>query len=221
MNTAAQDWAISTEQELLDAALRLAPEYGWTQRTVTLAGKVQGMSAAETELLLPHGPTDLAALFSRRHDARALEALAKVHADNLKIREKIRRAVEARLDAAAADEAALRRCVGFLALPGHLRLAARLAWDSADSLWRWAGDTATDENHYSKRMILAGILTGAVAIHLASGRGAAMAFVDRRIEDVMAFEKWKATTNLRPSHWLAQAAEHLGRMRYGAGTPEA
>ncbi len=218
MSTAAQDWATSTEQQLLDEALRMAPEHGWTRRTATLAGKALGMSQAETDLLLPHGPTDLAALLSRRHDARALEALTNVHADNLKIREKIRRAVEARLDAAAADEAALRRCVGFLALPGHLRLGARLTWDSADVLWRWAGDTATDENHYTKRAILAGILTGAVAIHLASGRGAAMAFVDRRIEDVMAFEKWKATTKLRPGHWLAAAAERLGRMRYG--TPE-
>ena len=222
MSTAAQDWATATEQKLLDEALRLAPEYGWTGRTATLAGKALGMSAAETELLLPHGPVDLAALLSRRHDTRALEALANVHPDNLKIREKIRRALEARLDAAFADEAALRRCVGFLALPGRLRLGTRLAWESADILWRWAGDTATDENHYTKRVILAGILTGAVAIRLASGRGPSMAFVDRRIADVMAFEKWKATTKLRPGHWLAEAAEHLGRMRYGSGkTPEA
>ena len=216
MTTPAQDWAEAAEQQLLDEALRLAPEYGWTQRTATLAGKARGMSAAETELLLPHGPVDLAALLSRRHDARALEALAG--AGNLKIRDKIRRAVEARLDAAYADEPALRSWMGFLALPRRLRLATRLAWESADVLWRWAGDTATDENHYTKRAILAGILTGALAIRLSSGRGAAMAFVDRRIADVMSFERWKATTRLRPGHWLAQAAERLGRARHGAGS---
>jgi hypothetical protein len=44
----------------------------------------------------------------------------------------------------------------------------------------------------------------------------ALAFVDRRIADVMAFEKWKATTRLRPGHWLEQAAERLGRARYGS-----
>jgi ubiquinone biosynthesis protein COQ9 len=216
MTTAAQEWAETTEQALLDEALKLAPVHGWTRRTATLAGKAVGMSPGETELLIPHGPTDLAALLSRRHDARALAALAEVHASNLKIRERIRRAVEARLDAAAADEPALRRWMGFLALPGNLGLGARLAWESADLLWRWAGDTATDENHYSKRTLLAGILTGAMAVRMASGRKEALEFVDRRIEDVMRFEKWKGTTKFRPSQWLNAAAEHLGKTRYGA-----
>jgi len=215
MTTAAQEWAETTEQALLDEALKLAPVHGWTRRTATLAGKALGMSAGETELLIPHGPTDLAALLSRRHDARALAALAEVHASNLKIRERIRRAVEARLDAAAADEPATRRWMGFLALPQNLVLGSRLAWESADVLWRWAGDTATDENHYTKRTLLAGILTGAMAVRMASGRKEALEFVDRRIENVMSFEKWKATTKFRPSQWLSGVAERMGRARYG------
>ena len=102
-------------------------------------------------------------------------------------------------------------------MPQNLTLAARLAWDSADVLWRWAGDTATDENHYTKRLLLAGILTGAGAIRASAGRKAAMEFVDRRIDNVMAFEKWKATTTFRPSEALARFAEGLGRARYGGG----
>jgi ubiquinone biosynthesis protein COQ9 len=163
--------------------------------------------------LVPHGPADLAALLSRRHDARALAALGDPH--NMKIRERIRRGVEARLDAAAQDEAALARWMGYLALPLQAPLAARLAWESADVIWRWAGDEATDENHYTKRALLAGILTGALAIHISSGRGAALEFVDRRIANVMQFEKWKATTKLRPSEWAARLAQTLGAARYG------
>ncbi|ODT89214.1 COQ9 family protein [Phenylobacterium sp. SCN 70-31] len=216
MTTPAQAWAEAAEQRLLDEALRLAPVHGWTRRTVGLAGKALGMSEGETGLLLPHGPADLAALLSRRHDARALAALADVHPSNLKIRERIRRAVEARLDAAAPDEPALRRWMGFLALPQNLSLGSRLAWESADVLWRWAGDTATDENHYTKRAILAGILSTAGAIRSASGRKEALAFVDRRIEDVMRFESWKATTGLRPGAWMGGLAERLARARYGA-----
>jgi len=213
------DWADEAEQRVLDAALPLAPRSGWSPRTVAAAAKAAGLSAAEAELLLPHGPRDLAALLSRRHDAQALAALAGTDPASLKVRERIARAVAARLDAALADGPAEQRLAGFLALPPHLPLAARLAWESADVLWRWAGDTATDENHYSKRGLLAGILTGALAIALSSGREAALAFVDRRIADVMAFEKWKATTRLRPGHWLEQAAERLGRARYRSSSP--
>jgi ubiquinone biosynthesis protein COQ9 len=210
------DWADTAEQEVLEAAIRLAPAQGWTWRMAKAAGRETGLSEGETELLLPHGPADLAALLSRRHDARALVALAEVDPETLKIRQRIARAVEARIDAAAADEPATRRWTGFLALPQNLHLGGKLAWESADLLWRWAGDVATDENHYSKRAILAGILTGAIAIRMASGRADALAFVDRRIDNVMAFEKWKATTKFRPSEFVAGVAGALSRMRYGA-----
>lgn len=214
MSEAPSDWAATAEQQLLAAMLRAAPAQGWTWRSVRAAGRACGFSDGETELLVPHGPADLAALLSRRHDAQALAALAAVDPAGLKIRERIRRALEARLDAAAADEPAERRCMGFLALPQNLGLAGRLAWERADVLWRWAGDVATDENHYSKRAILGGVLTGALAIRLASGRGDALTFVDRRIDNVMAFEKWKATTKLRPEAFVTGLASALGKIRY-------
>ena len=210
------DWASQTEQQVLDAALKLAPRHGWTQAMAIAAGAAVGLSAGETELLLPHGPADLGALLSRRHDAAALAELAKADAATLKIRERIARAVSVRVEAAMADEAAERRLAGFMALPPNAALALRLTWESADLLWRWAGDTATDENHYSKRVLLAGILAGALAIRLSSGVEASDAFTARRIENVMAFEKWKATTKLRPSEMLNAAAGALSRIRYRA-----
>ncbi len=207
------DWASRTEQAVLDQALRLAPDLGWTWPMARAAGAAVGLSAAETELLLPRGPADLAALLSRRHDARALSALAGTDPAGLKIRARIRAGVEARLEAAAADEAAVRRWSGWLALPHHAPLALRLVWESADVLWRWAGDTATDENHYSKRAILGGILAAALAVRLRDGREAALAFVDARIENVMAFEAWKARQ--APSTAMADLARRLGKLRYG------
>jgi ubiquinone biosynthesis protein COQ9 len=112
------------------------------------------------------------------------------------------------------DEAAVRRWSGFLALPGNLPLALRLLWAGADRLWRWAGDTATDENHYSKRVLLAEILASTLAIRLAAGAGAAAAHLDQRIARVMAFEKWKATV---PRGAASRLAARLGRLRYGGG----
>lgn len=209
-------WARDAENHVLDKALELAPTMGWTRLTARAAGKAAGLSPADVELLLPNGPADLAALLARRHDARALAELGAIDPAGLKIRARIRRAVEARLDASAADDpAAARRFAGYLALPHHMPLAMRLLWDSADQLWRWAGDTATDENHYSKRAILAGILAGATTIQLQSGRDAAMAFVDARIDNVMSFEAWKATTKLRPQDALRDMAVALGKLRYG------
>ena len=209
----APDWADETEARLLDAALIHAPRLGWTSRLVAAAARDAGLAAAEADLLLPHGPRDLAALLARRHDRRALEALAGLDPATLKVRERIRLGVLARCDGAMEDEAALRRWSGFLSLPANMPLGLRLAWASADALWRWAGDTATDENHYSKRALLAEILISTLAIRLSSGANAATNHLGRRIDAVMAFERWKA--GIKPADVAARLARALGRIRYG------
>ena len=208
-----QDWADEAQTRLLLAALPLVPKLGWTARLMAPAARDASLSLAEAELFLPEGPRDLAALLARRHDARALATLAVVDPLSLKVRERIRAGVLARCQAAMEDGEATRRWCGFLALPMNAPLGLRLAWASADGLWRWAGDTATDENHYSKRVLLAEILISTLAVRLAMGANAAAAHLDSRIEAVMAFEKWKA--GIKPAEVAHRVAGVLARIRYG------
>lgn len=210
---AAPDWAAQTEQTVLDAAIARAPALGWNARLVRESCEACGLSRGDEELLLPNGARDLAALLSRRHDARALEALGAVDAASLKIRERIARAITERMEAGAADLEATRRCAAFLALPSNADLGLKLAWESANHLWRWAGDTATDWNHYSKRAILSGILIPALTMRWFDGREAGEAFVARRIDNVMAFEKWKAGKDFDAP--FRKVTDVLSRLRYG------
>lgn len=207
------DWADIAEQRALDEALRLAPRLGWNPGMVRAAALAAGLDAGEAQLLLPQGPRDLAALLSRRHDKAALAALKALDPPPAKIRDKIRAGVLARLDAAQRDAEALRKLAAFLAFPTHMPLALTLVWESADALWRWAGDTATDENHYSKRAILSGILVSTLAVDMASGRESSLKHLDGRIDNVMAFEKWKA--GIKPMNLATEVAGALARMRYG------
>ena len=212
------DWASETEQRVLDAALPLVSQAGWNAALVTRAGEATGLSAADLELLLPKGASDLAALLSRRHDAAALTELAKIDPSKLKVRERIHAAVEARIDAAMKDEPAIHAVIAWLARPPHAPLGLALGWETADALWRWAGDTASDENHYSKRAILGTVLATTLAVRLTAGHEAARKHLTARIDQVMAFETWKFTKAPKPSEWVQAAASALGRMRYGART---
>lgn len=211
-NAPEPDWADRMEQAVLDSALELAPRLGWNGRMVREACARNGLSEGDQELLLPNGARDLAVLLWRRHDDQALAALGDPAA--LKIRERIARAVSTRLEVAAADAEAEKRLSGFLALPTNADLVLSLTWATADRLWRWAGDTATDWNHYSKRTILSGILIPAMTLRLFDGKDAADAFVAARIENVMAFEKWKAGKDFDAP--VRKVTEMLSRLRYGA-----
>lgn len=208
-------WADEAEQRVLDEALRLAPALGWNARLTERAAQAAGLSPGERELLLPEGARDLAALLSRRHDTAALDRLATHDPAAMKIRDRIRVGVVARLDAVAADAPVMRALAAFLAFPTNLALALRLTWESSDVLWRWAGDTATDENHYSKRAIVSGILISTLAVDMASGRDSALAHLDARIDNVMAFEKWKA--GIKPMDLASELVAALAKIRYARG----
>lgn len=208
------DWADQMEQTVLDAAIQRAPALGWNRRMVRVACKDCGLSLGDEELLFPNGPRDLAALLWRRHDDQAMTALGAVDPSMLKIRERIARSVSERLEAAMTHAEAEKRAAGFMALPTNADLALKLTWETADLLWRWAGDTATDWNHYSKRAILSGILAPAMTLRLFDGKDASDAFIAARIDNVMAFEKWKAGKDFDAP--LRKAGEVLSRLRYGA-----
>ncbi len=136
----------------------------------------------------------------------------------MKIRERIRSLVQFRLDAVAGQEEALRRALAIMAMPQNAARALRTGWRSADVMWRLAGDTATDYNHYTKRAILASIYGATLAVLVddqSEGKADTRAFLDRRIEGVMRFEKAKAKW-LAPDRERFSVTRFLGRLRYPA-----
>ena len=111
---------------------------------------------------------------------------------------------------------AVRRALAILAMPQNLPLALRISWRSADLMWRLAGDTSTDFNHYTKRMTLGTVYCSTLINWLddqSEGWTDTAAFLDRRIDDVMRFEKFKAEWRGSADHRLS-LSRFLGRLRY-------
>ena len=121
-----------------------------------------------------------------------------------------------RLEIMAPAREAVRRALSILAMPQNAPTGLKAGWRSADIMWRIAGDTSTDFNHYTKRMTLGGVYASTLLVWLddqSEGWAETAAFLDRRIDDVMRFEKFKAQWNGR-EHF--SASRFLGRLRYPA-----
>jgi len=203
--------------ELAPAVAQAAIFDGWSDAALVTASVGMGVDPAVARLAFPGGAIDMIAAWVAAVDARMEQAFDREVLAQMPIRERIRALVWFRLEAVMGLEEALRRSLAIQAMPQNLALTAKLAWRSADRMWRLAGDTATDYNHYSKRAILAGIYAATLAVFVddeSEGKAETRAFLDRRIEGVMKFEKAKA-------RWL-KPREHfdplrfLGRLRYPA-----
>lgn len=190
---------------------------GWSDAALEQAAALAGADAAVARLAFAGGAMDMIAGWIASTDAKMEAAFADGHLNSMKVRDRIRTLLLFRLDAIAGQEEALRRALAIQAMPQNLPRTARLGWNSADLMWRLAGDTATDYNHYTKRALLAGIYSATLAVFIddgSEGKAETRAFLDRRIEGVMKFEKVKAQL-LREREGF-NVARFLGRLRYPA-----
>lgn len=205
--------------------LRLAPAVadaavfdGWSREAVVQAATAAGVDPQLAAYAFQDSQMAMIAAWIGHVDAAMARALPAAELAALPIRERIRRLVTARLDAIAGREEALTRALAIMAMPRNLAAAARLGWRSADAMWRLAGDTATDYNHYTKRAILAGIYAATLQVFArdeSEGKADTRAFLDRRIEGILRFEKAKAQF-LRPADDRFSMTRLLGRLRYPA-----
>ena len=130
---------------------------GWTKAAVDSAAQQLGVDPIQARLAMPKKQADMIDLYIQEVD-RALEAwFTPERLAKLKIREKIRSLVWHRLEIMGPAREAIRRGLAILAMPQNLPLALRISWRTADQMWRIAGDTSTDFNHYTKRMTLGAV----------------------------------------------------------------
>lgn len=191
---------------------------GWSAEAVDNAAAALGIAPEVARIAFPGGTMDMIAAWVESVDAAMVAALPSQQLGNLPIRERIRSLVQFRLDHAAPHVEALRRALSIMAMPQNAVRTAKLAWHSADAMWRLAGDTATDYNHYTKRAILGGIYAATLTVFAhdeSEGHADTRAFLDRRIDGVMRFEKTKAQW-LKGSDMHFSPARFLGRLRYPA-----
>lgn len=136
----------------------------------------------------PKDSLDLVLYFSAWADAETLKKLPAKKLQALRVRDRIALGVRTRLEILAPHREALRASLKFLKPPPRHLYLPRLVWNTADALWRAAGDTSTDYNHYTKRLLLSGVITATTLFWLnddSRGFEKTWAFLDKRIDNVL------------------------------------
>ena len=189
---------------------------GWTDAAVASSAAQLGIDPAQARLAFPKQPAAMIEAWIDGVDATMAAHFTPEVVGAMKIRDRIRSMIWFRLETTGPAREAVRSALSILAMPQNVPTALKTGWRSADLMWRLAGDTATDYNHYTKRMTLSAVYASTLLAWLdddSEGWADTAAFLDRRLGDVMRFEKWKA-------EWRGNAlrrpslARFLGRLRY-------
>lgn len=187
---------------------------GWSRAAVDSAATQLGIDPAQARLAFPKQQAAMVEAYVRAVDREMERRLPPAKLRAMKVRDKIRALVWTRLEVMGLAREAIRKALAILAMPQNVPLALRIGWRSADLMWRLAGDTSTDFNHYTKRATLGAVYASTLLAWLDDSSDAwaeTGAFLDRRIGNVMQFEKWKA-------QWRGQerfaVSRFLGRLRY-------
>jgi ubiquinone biosynthesis protein COQ9 len=178
---------------ILLTALGDATFEGWRWEGVLASAAKAGVKDDMARALFPGKLAGVLDAVADLADRRMLEALSKTDPETLKIRERVRLGVVTRLEFLQAHKEAVRGALAFWAMPLHAPHSARILWRTADRIWVWAGDTASDYNHYTKRGLLSGILASTTLVWLNEADSAmprTLDFLDRRIENVMSAGKF-------------------------------
>ncbi len=189
---------------------------GWSDAALAMAAEELGVPAERARLAFPDGQPQMIDAWFDSVDKAMLDAFPLERIAAMKIRDRISELILFRLVVMLPHREALRRALAILAMPQNAIVGTRLAWRSADRIWRLAGDVATDFNHYSKRIILVGVYGSTSLVFLddqSPDLADTRAFLARRIDDVMRFEKFKASWR-GTSERLPSLSRFLGRLRY-------
>jgi ubiquinone biosynthesis protein COQ9 len=191
-----------TTREIQDAithkALELAVFEGWTDSMLEHATKQAGFYDVLTaKRVFPEGVADVLEHYRMQIDEES-KRICELERDAIavmRMRDKIAYFVMLRLRLQEPHKEALKRAFAHAAIPTHTLEALTRLWHTADSIWKLAGDSSVDFNYYTKRITLSKVYLSTLLCwfndtseHYADTD----AFLHRRIDNVMQFEKLKA-----------------------------
>ena len=211
------DWTLDEIRDRLAPGIAANAAFdGWGDAARDMAADGEGIDRDVARLAFADGTVAMIDAWFANIDAAMAAAVPVDALDGMKIRDRIARQIGARLDAMLPHRESLRRALAILAMPQNVATGARLGWRTVDRIWRRAGDTATDYNHYTKRTILLGVYGATVTVFLdddSEDAADTRAFLDRRIAGIMRFEKAKAGI-VKRAQYRPSLARFVGRLRY-------
>lgn len=128
--------------------------------------------------------------------------------EDMKVRERVKLAIQIRLSNYAKlpnYREFLKNVLSFSILPKNTYFSSKLLYRTVSTIWYGIYDQSTDFNYYTKRAILAGVYLSTILFFIndySENFADTLSFLDRRINNVMTFQKFKTHLNRMVRNFL-------------------
>lgn len=210
----------SIQTQVLDDALDLVPEYGWTRACLgewccelVIEPSFNVFDCEQTEQsarnlglsplshgIAPNGEVDLVGHFVRKCNAGLKERIKEEHDfDELTTRDRIKCVIRKRLEMTLPVQESWAEALGTLAVPHNLCVAGELMAETVDEILHQCGDESVDVYWYIKRGLISGVYGTSELFMLTDSHVDKLdtwKFVDQRVDDY--------ATAIQQSSWITK-----------------
>ncbi len=157
MNKSKNNFLLNKRLEILNFAKTLVAKEGLSALTLKNISNVYNLDSEETDILFPEGNNDFIKFTLDQLNDDLYKYCKKIDLIRLPIHKRIRKILLSKIYLMNLDKKFYRHIfLKYLITKNNFNLPKQL-YKSVDQIWFIAGDTSTDFNFYTKRLILAGI----------------------------------------------------------------
>jgi ubiquinone biosynthesis protein COQ9 len=163
---------------------------GFNEKMLLNAAKNCKISEGKLRRLFPEGIFELKQYYFSEIDEQMLQKIKTQNYENIRIRDKIFNGVLIRLELFKKNKTSIKHI--FVSESSNPIKSLKHLWRTSDLIWKSAGDSSTDYNHYTKRLLLSWVyITTLICWFNDKSRNIndTKLFLNRRIDEVLEFGK--------------------------------
>ena len=184
-----------TRKKILKDIKTLVIKDGWNDQLFFNYSKISNFSNEEINALFPEGYKTLIDMYLEEINLKMTKNSEKINLIRLRTHERVRELVKLRLNIMLKEKKLVKKTFIHLLLPFNHKIAYKNLYRTVDQIWFLAGDSSTDFNFYSKRLILATIYTSTISHFINNDNyEETINFLEKNLKKVSLIPKFKDKT---------------------------
>ena len=147
------------KNEIFQESKSFASKNGWSNNIFKDISKKMNLNYFEIRALFPEAYVTLLNMYLNEINQKMVKESKNIDLIRLRVHERVKELIILRLKIMSKDKRLLSKTFSYLMLPGNYKLASMNLFKTVDEIWYLTGDTSSDFNYYTKRLILSKVYT--------------------------------------------------------------